>query len=72
MPKWSSQKRLTLVNAFRFLVFRFRMDSWWFGVPMLVRGPLLSFPVVVATDYPPVQIVSIAVFLAGFMVPWLN
>lgn len=76
MPKWSSQKRFTLVNAFRFLVFRFRMDSWWFGLPMLVRGPLLSFPVVVATDYPPVQIVSIALCLAALMVtqmrswPW--
>lgn len=48
---------------------RRRLDSWWFGVPLLCRGPLLSLPVVLATDYPPVQIIAIAVVLAGFMVP---
>ena len=25
-------------QSFRFLVFRFRLDSWWYGVPLLVRG----------------------------------
>eukprot|EP00913_Durusdinium_trenchii_P020046 g18841.t1 len=75
-PRWSATRRDHLVACIRFLVFRFRLDSWWFGVPLLCRGPLLSLPVVLATDYPPVQIITIAVVLAGFMVmqmlswPW--
>jgi hypothetical protein len=30
------------VKCLRFLVFRFRLNSWWYGVPLLTRGPLLS------------------------------
>ena len=58
--------------AVRFLVFRFRLDSWWFGVPLLVRGPLLSLPVVLATDYPPVQIMTITGVMVVFLVACLN
>ena len=50
---------------------RFRLDSWWFGVPLLVRGPLINLPVVLATDFPPIQIVCIAMILTTMMVPWL-
>ena len=32
------QRKHSRVRAFRFLVFRFRLDSWWFGVPLLTRG----------------------------------
>ncbi|CAK9078174.1 Potassium channel GORK [Durusdinium trenchii] len=71
VPSWSATRKDHLVACVRFLVFRFRLDSWWFGVPLLCRGPLLSLPVVLATDYPPVQILGtiivIAVILAGFM-----
>lgn len=76
VPHWSVRRRDAFVAAVRFLVFRFRLDAWWFGVPLLVRGPLLSLPVVLATDYPPVQIVSIAMILSSFLVgqmifwPW--
>ncbi|CAL1151214.1 unnamed protein product [Cladocopium goreaui] len=55
---------------------RFRLDSWWFGVPLLVRGPLINLPVVLATDYPPIQVVCIAMILTTTMVmqmlawPW--
>ena len=31
------------MRAFRFLVFRFRLDSWWFGVPLLTRGVRYCF-----------------------------
>ena len=55
--------------AMRFLVFRFRLDSWWFGVPLLVRGPLINLPVVLATDFPPIQVVCIAMILTTMMVP---
>ena len=34
---------------------------------MLLRGPLLNLPVVLATDSPPVQVVTIAMFLTMMM-----
>lgn len=68
VPQWSSERNHKLVGACRFLIFRFRLDSWWFGVPLLLRGPLLSLPVVLATDYPPVQILMIAMLLTSFLV----
>jgi len=76
VPKWSSQRKDDRVAAMRFLVFRFRFDSWWFGVPLLVRGPLINLPVVLATDFPSVQVVCIAMILTTMMVlqmlswPW--
>jgi len=76
VPRWSVQRKDNLVAATRFLVFRFRFDSWWFGVPLLLRGPLINLPVVLATDYPPIQIVAIATILTTGMVlqmlawPW--
>eukprot|EP00913_Durusdinium_trenchii_P027594 g25882.t1 len=76
MPKWSASDRRHLVQGFRFLVFRFRLDSWWYGVPLLVRGPLLSLPIVLATDYPPMQTIFVNVILAVFLIietlswPW--
>eukprot|EP00435_Cladocopium_sp_Y103_P054212 s328_g17.t1 len=69
VPAWSAQRQDDRVAAFRFLIFRFRLDSWWFGVPLLLRGPLISLPVVLATDYPSIQVVSIAMILTSFMVP---
>ena len=76
VPTWSARKRNRLVASVRFLIFRFRLDSWWFGVPLLVRGPLINLPVVLATDYPPIQVVCICVILTVMMVmqmlswPW--
>eukprot|EP00434_Breviolum_minutum_P026069 symbB.v1.2.023046.t1/scaffold2073.1/size90365/7 len=76
-PYWSSNDKYQhRVAAIRFLVFRFRMDVWWFGVPLLLRGPLIKLPVVLATDYPPIQVVCIAMILTTMMVlqmlswPW--
>lgn len=70
VPRWSALRKDHFVASFRFLVFRFRLDSWWFGVPLLVRGPLINLPVVLATDYPPIQVVIIAMILTTVMVPW--
>ena len=72
VPSWSARRKDRYVAAVRFLVFRFRLDSWWFGVPLLIRGPLLSLPVVLATDYPPVQIMTIASVMACFLAPRLH
>lgn len=70
VPTWSANRRDHLVAAVRFLVFRFRLDSWWFGLPLLARGPLLSLPVVFATDYPPIQVIAIAMIMSGLLVTW--
>ena len=76
VPHWSAQERHHLVRCFRFLVFRFRLDSWWFGVPLLPRGPLISLPIVLATDYQSIQTIFVTLILAAFLVtqamawPW--
>ena len=55
---------------------RFRLDSWWFGVPLLTRGPLISLPIVLATDYQSIQTMFVTLILAAFLViqamawPW--
>ena len=72
VPTWSARRKDRFVASVRFLVFRFRLDSWWMGVPLLVRGPLLSLSVVLATDYPPVQIMTITGVMAVFLVPCLQ
>jgi len=46
---------------------RFRLDSWWFGVPLLTRGPLIALPIVLATDYPAVQTVWVTFILLCFL-----
>ena len=67
VPHWSAQEMHARVRAFRFLVFRFRLDSWWFGVPLLTRGPLISLPIVLATEHPPIQSICVALILASFL-----
>ena len=42
-------------------------DSWWFGVPLLARGPLIALPIVLATDYPAVQTVWVTFILLSFL-----
>ncbi|CAL1127286.1 unnamed protein product [Cladocopium goreaui] len=68
VPRWSAKRQNHFVACARFLVFRFR----------LVWGmcPLINLPVVAATDYPPIQVVVIAMVLTTGMVmqmlawPW--
>ena len=67
VPTWSAREQHGRVRAFRFLVFRFRLDSWWFGVPLLTRGPLIALPIVLATDYPAVQTVWVTFILLCFL-----
>ena len=75
IPRWSliCPQR---IRAFTFLISRFRMDRWWYGVPALLRGPLLSLCPVLATDFPPAQAAMVTVVLvAGVLLhmlflPW--
>ena len=53
-------------------VFRFRLDSWWFGVPLLVRGPMLSLPIVLATDYSHIQTIWVTAILASWPTPYVS
>lgn len=68
-----------LINTVNFsgqITGRAGLDSWWYGVPLLVRGPLLSLPIVLATDYPPMQTVFVNLILSVFLLietlswPW--
>ena len=75
IPRWSliSPQR---IRAFAFLISRFRMDRWWYGVLVLLRGPLLSLCPVLATDFPLAQAAMIAgVLIASLLLhirytPW--
>ena len=42
-PKFSSRGRYDIVQSLRFLLGRFRLDVWWYGVPLLLRGPLSGY-----------------------------
>ena len=76
VPHWSASELHHRVRCFRFLVFRFRLDSWWFGVPLLCRGPLISLPIVLFTDYQAIQSILVTSILCAFLViqglawPW--
>eukprot|EP00438_Fugacium_kawagutii_P035606 Skav231836 [mRNA] locus=scaffold2215:84968:85447:+ [translate_table: standard] len=67
VPNWSAREQHGRVRAFRFLVFRFRFDSWWFGLPLLTRGPLIALPIVLATDWPAVQTIWVTFILLSFL-----
>ena len=38
-----------------FLIERVRPDVWWYGTVLLVRGPLLTMPAIVAANVPGVS-----------------
>lgn len=75
IPRWSLI-RPHRIRAFAFLISRFRMDRWWYGVLVLLRGPLLSMCPVLATDFPLAQAAMISgVLIASLLLhmrytPW--
>ncbi|CAK9083976.1 CUB and EGF-like domain-containing protein 3 [Durusdinium trenchii] len=58
LPSWSSNDRSELVKAFLFLIGKFRLDVWWFGLLLLIRGLGFSLAIVLATDSPQLQVAS--------------
>jgi len=73
-PSWSSKpERMACI---RFLIDRFRPDVWWFGIILLVRGPILSMPGIVAANVPGLQmtgllgIMLISVLIQVRFLPW--
>ncbi|CAE6960361.1 sphX [Symbiodinium natans] len=75
-PKRSAKADFFFLQATRFLFFRFRTDYWWYGTWFILRGPLLSLPVVIFTDLPQVQLFIMTAVLETYMVvqlmtwPW--
>jgi len=75
-PKRSARADMFFLQATRFLFFRFRTDYWWYGTWFILRGPLLSLPVVIFTDLPQVQLFVMTAVVETYMVlqlmtwPW--
>eukprot|EP00747_Dinoflagellata_sp_TGD_P047274 gnl/TRDRNA2_/TRDRNA2_144915_c1_seq1.p1 gnl/TRDRNA2_/TRDRNA2_144915_c1~~gnl/TRDRNA2_/TRDRNA2_144915_c1_seq1.p1 ORF type:complete len:387 (+),score=26.83 gnl/TRDRNA2_/TRDRNA2_144915_c1_seq1:2-1162(+) len=55
-------------TRFRFLLYRFRPDVWWWGCPFLARQLLLIFSPMVSSDDPHGQIIYIVFTLAAYNV----
>lgn len=74
-PKWSlaSPDR---IRGIGFFIGNFRPSSWWFGLVLLARGPLLSLPVVLAPNARGIQLaLMLCVLLVSFgwqlwFLPW--
>lgn len=55
---------------------RFRLDKWWFGVLLILRGPLMSLVVTCATNFPAAQVCLNSLILTIYIViqamarPW--
>lgn len=65
-----------MVLCFRFLIFRLRVDSWWFEVIWVTRGPFLAFCILLLPDATTMQIHVLCMGLVAyllletFMWPW--
>lgn len=73
-PYWSNYP--VRMSCIRFLVDRFRPDVWWYGIILLIRGPLLSMPAIIAANLPGLQmtglmgIMLISVLIQVRFLPW--
>ena len=64
------------IAMLRFALQRFRPDMWWYGLLVLIRGLLLSFPAVVASNIPNLVVVLmfsvqlVYVLTVAWFTPW--
>lgn len=66
LPRWStSPNHISKVRSCAFLFSRFTMKTWWYGVPLLLRGPCFTMSIVLATDNPSLHRI-IACIVLGF------
>lgn len=76
LPSWMIQRRREMVLSFRFLIFRLRVDSWWFEVVWMLRGPSLALVILLWADQTAVQVYTlcfcfaICLLLQTFTWPW--
>jgi len=74
-PRLSSSKASFLLY-FRFLVFRFRVDRWWWGSVLMIRSFLIALVPVVNPDSGYAQLCMMVVIAAAFLIaqsqvqPW--
>jgi len=65
-----------MVLSFRFLIFRLRVDSWWFEVVWMLRGPSLALVILLWADQTAVQVYTLCFCFAmhllflTFTWPW--
>jgi len=65
-PSFSTLGRYDLIQSSKFLLGRFRLDVWWWELPLLLRGPLLAMTVVLAPDAPALQVAGCQTILIVF------
>lgn len=74
-PTWSLQSP-EQIRGIGFFIGNFRPSTWWFGLILLARGPLLSLPVVLSPNTPGIQLaLMLCVLLVSFtcqlwFLPW--
>jgi hypothetical protein len=77
-PSESSNANTGFLQRFRFLLYRFRPDCWWWGLGVLLRQTTLAFATVLVVENPHGQLFYTGAALAiyGFLVcrfwPWIS
>eukprot|EP00435_Cladocopium_sp_Y103_P005247 s85_g1.t1 len=68
MPQWSASGRPQMVQSFRFCAANFRVDAYWFVVPLLFRGLGFAMSIVVGSNMAPAQtgLAALVLVLYGF------
>ncbi|CAK9086628.1 unnamed protein product [Durusdinium trenchii] len=67
IPQWSAEQHSAWVQAFTFLTAKFRLDVWWFGLLLPIRGFVLSMVVVLATDQPELQVALASLMILCYL-----
>jgi len=77
-PHESSINNFGFLQRYRFLLYRFRPDFWWWGLCFIWRQTIIAFAVVLPVDNPHAQLLYTGGTLAiyGFLVcrfwPWIS
>jgi hypothetical protein len=77
-PTRSAMKDFEFLRRFRFLLYRFRPDAWWWGLAFLLRQTVLAFVTIVPPKYPHAQLFYCGMVCTtyGFAIcriwPWLS
>jgi len=77
-PARSSEGNHEFLQTFRFLLYRFRPDLWWWGIVFLLRQTILAFAIVVPASNPHAQVfytssvITIYVFVVCIFWPWIT
>ena len=66
MPSWSQRGATSWVQRFRFLTAKFRLDTWFFGIIVPLRGLFFSLVIVFTTDLPPAQVAFGSIILLTY------